>query len=52
MRCLADFILDSDLCLADGAEPLAFNARDGGLLLTLSNVSGSEDRQSAVLAAQ
>lgn len=52
MRLLADFILDSDLCLADGAEPLTFNAPDGSLLLMLSNVSGAEDRQSAVLAAQ
>jgi hypothetical protein len=52
MRCLADFILDSDLCLADGAEPLTFNALDSSVSLTLSNVTGAEERQSAVLAAR
>jgi hypothetical protein len=49
MRCLVDFVLDSDLCLADGAEPLTLNAPDGSFSLTLSNV---QDRLESVLAAQ
>lgn len=52
MRCLADFILDSDLCLADGAAPLTLNSPDGAFSLTMSNADADHASPNAVLSAQ
>jgi len=52
MKCLADFILDSDLCLADGAAPLTLNGRDGVFSLTVSNADPADASPGAVLSAQ
>jgi hypothetical protein len=53
MRCLADFILDSDLCLPVGATPLTLNDPGGRFSLTLSNASEAEHAvPEAVLSAQ
>jgi hypothetical protein len=52
MRCLADFILDSDLCLVDGAEPLTLNSPDGMFSLTVSNADANQGLPNAVLSAQ
>jgi hypothetical protein len=53
MRCLADFILDSDLCLAAGTEPLTLNDPGGRFLLVLSNAASDQDlRPEGVLSAQ
>ena len=48
MRCLADFVLDSDLCLVTGAEPLTLNAPDG----VLSNAGANPAEPKGVLLAQ
>jgi hypothetical protein len=52
MKCLADFILDSDLCLVDGAAPLTLNGRDGVFSLTVSNAEPDRALPGAVLSAQ
>jgi hypothetical protein len=52
MRCLADFILDSDLCLVDGAAPLVFNGPDGAFSLTISNADADHAFPDAVLSAR
>jgi hypothetical protein len=52
MRCLADFVLDSDLCLADGAAPLTLKGRDGIFSLTVSNAVVGHPSPSAALSAQ
>ena len=52
MRCLADFILDSDLCLADGTGPLTLHSPDGDLSLVMANASADERAPNAVLSAQ
>jgi hypothetical protein len=53
MRCLADFILDSDLCLKPGAEPLTLSDPQGRFSLSLSNASEAEHAvPDAVLSAQ
>jgi hypothetical protein len=53
MRCLADFILDSDLCLPVGTAPLTLNDPAGRFALTLSNASEAEHAvPEAVLSAQ
>lgn len=52
MRCLADFSIDSDLCLPDGAAPLRYESPDGTQSLTLSNATRNPKEQAAVLSAQ
>jgi hypothetical protein len=52
MRCLADFVLDSDLCLAEGGAPLTLNAPDGVFSLVLSNAEADHALPDAVLSAQ
>src|ERR1700694_552837 len=53
MRCLADFTLDSDLCLPVGAAPLTLNDPGGRFSVTLSNASEAEHAvPEAVLSAQ
>jgi hypothetical protein len=37
MRLLADFDVDSDMCLVEGAAPLVVMGPDGTFSLTLSN---------------
>lgn len=52
MRCLADFILDSDLCLVDSVAPLTLNSPDGVFSLTVSNADADHALPDAVLSAQ
>lgn len=52
MLCLADFVLDSDLCLADGAVPLKLNGCNGAISVTVSNVENDHGVPDAVLSAQ
>ena len=52
MRCLADFVLDSDLCLAEGGAPLRLNGPDGVFSLVLSNAEADHALPDAVLSAQ
>ena len=53
MRCLADFTLDSDLCLPAGAAPLTLNDPAGRFSLTLYNATEAEHAvPEAVLSAQ
>lgn len=52
MRCLADFILDSDLCLSEGAEPLALHDPNDGFSLVLGNAVADHAMPDAVLSAQ
>ncbi|MEK7854824.1 MAG: methylamine utilization protein MauJ, partial [Acidobacteriota bacterium] len=47
-----DFVLDSDLCLADGAAPLTLQAPDGAFSLVLSNAEPDPALPDAVLSAQ
>ena len=51
MRCLADFTIDSDLCLPDGVAPLRYESPDGSLSLTLSNETCAPKERAAVLSA-
>lgn len=52
MLCLADFTIDSDLCLAEGVDPLQFESPDGTLSLTLSNSTHKPEEPAAVLSGQ
>ena len=53
MRCLADFILDSDLCLQQGVAPLTLTDPKERFTLTLSNATDAEHAvPEAVLSAQ
>jgi hypothetical protein len=52
MRCLADFLIDSDLCLKPDAAPLRVKAPDNDFSLTLSNAGGPEAPLDAVLSGQ
>jgi hypothetical protein len=53
MRCLADFVLDSDLCLKADRRPLTLNDPKGRFSVTLSNASKAEYAvPDAVLSAQ
>jgi hypothetical protein len=52
MLCLADFVLDSDLCLAPDAGPLVLRGPGGAFSLTLSNADISAEPTTAVLSAQ
>lgn len=52
MLCLADFVLDSDLCLAADAAPLALRDPGGSFSLTLLNADKSAGPTTAVLSAQ
>jgi Methylamine utilization protein MauJ len=51
MRCFADFILDSDLCLKQGAEPLVLTSPTGGFTLTLANAEHDANLLKSVLSA-
>jgi hypothetical protein len=50
MRCLAEFVLDSDLCLKAGEGPFTLNGPDS--TLTLSNIGTDDALPDAVLSAQ
>src|SRR5688572_13005213 len=53
MRCLADVLLDSDLCLPQGGGPWVVTAPDGSYSLTLANAGTDEaPPPEAVLSAQ
>jgi len=52
MRCLADFVVDSDLCLAPNDSPLTLHAPNGSFSLTLSNTDPDHHLPEAVLSAQ
>ena len=52
MRVLADFVLDSDLCLKPEGNPLTLNGPDGSFSLTLSNAEHDQNLKSSVLSAQ
>lgn len=52
MRCLADFVLDSDLCRPKGAAPLKLHAPNGSFTLELSNAEHDPTSPEAVLSAQ
>lgn len=51
MRCLADFVLTSDLCLPPVTGPLTLNSSNNDFSLVLSNATG-ETTLDAVLSAQ
>lgn len=50
MRCLADFVLDSDLCLPSDIGQLTLNGPDNDFSLVLSN-AGNDAVPDAVLSA-
>lgn len=52
MLCLADFILDSDLCLPQNGPSLTLRGPDDEFTLTLSNADRDEGNPRAVLSAQ
>lgn len=52
MLCLADFALDSDLCLAPGAAPLSLRGPGGVFTLMLSNSDKPAESNAVVLSAQ
>ncbi len=52
MRLLADYILDSDLCLPKGDAPLEINGPQGSFTLHLSNTSDEIQQPTGVLAAR
>jgi hypothetical protein len=51
MRCLADFTLDSDLCLKSGTGPFTLNDPSNRFSLVLSNADGDHARSDGVLSA-
>jgi hypothetical protein len=51
MRCFADFVLDSDLCLEPTANALTLNGPAGSFLLTLSNAEHDPMLPKSVLIA-
>ena len=52
MLCLADFVLDSDLCRTPGNAPLQLRGPGGAFSLTLSNLGNPDDPTEGVLSAQ
>jgi len=52
MRCLADFTLDSDLCLKDGTEPLKLTDPNNDFTLILSNAESNPEDIDSVLSVQ
>ncbi len=52
MRCLADFLLNSDMKFKDGEGPLTITAPDGDFEITLSNAPHATESPEAVLAAR
>jgi hypothetical protein len=52
MRCLADFVLGSDLCLAPGTGPLAFTGPQKSFAVTLSNAGHDPALPNSVLSAR
>ena len=52
MRILADYVLESDLCLPDGAPPLVVRSETAGFEATLTNVPGQQSVHGAELACR
>jgi hypothetical protein len=52
MRFLAEFLLDSDLCLPSDAQPLEFSDPGGTFTLTISNTENTEHSREGVLLAR
>jgi hypothetical protein len=52
MRVLADFLLDSDLCLVSGQSTLTLRDPDSDITLTLSNAEHDPATPNSVLSAQ
>lgn len=52
MRLLADFVVESDLCLPNDAAPVEVHDRTQNWVLTLSNIEPAPDATSATLAAR
>jgi len=52
MRFIADFYLESDLCLGEGAGPLTYADPAGRYSLAISNAAGDKRPARAVLCAQ
>ena len=52
MRCIAEFTLDSDLCLPDGSEPMVMKGPNEEFSLTLSNSKEGLARPDGVITAQ
>jgi hypothetical protein len=52
MRVLADFVLESDLCLPDGAPPLVVQSLAAGFEATLTNIAGQQSVHGAELACR
>jgi hypothetical protein len=52
MRCLADFVLASDLCLKLKQAPLVLADPSNDFVLTITNASGEQANLGAVLSAQ
>lgn len=52
MLCLAEFVLDSDLCLASNDSPLILRGPGGKFTLTLSNADKPAELNTVVLVAQ
>jgi hypothetical protein len=52
MQCLADFIIDSDLCLAPDTDPLTLQGPGRAFSLTLSNAGKTAEVPDAALSAQ
>lgn len=51
MRCFADFVLDSDLCLEQGANPLVLSCPTDSFTLTLANADHDISLPKSVLSA-
>jgi len=52
MRVLADFLLESDLCLAHDSVPLSWKNQVDNLVVEISNCDSKSSDESAVLAAR
>ncbi len=52
MRLMADYLLDSDLCLPDGDPPMVIQGPEGRFALTLSNTAKEPQEAKGVLAAR
>jgi hypothetical protein len=51
MRCFADFVLDSDVCLKQGANPLVLRCPADSFTLTLANAEHDSSLLKSVLSA-
>jgi hypothetical protein len=52
MRCLADFVLDSDLCLKENSGPFTLDSQDGSYSVIFSNAEHDPALLDSVLSAQ